>query len=318
MLNVVKSAKFEVTLEDAGVQLTPRETRRLRLEARRTYREYGRIRRLSRDDRATPTLKGRLIKLRTRYEELEGLLNCVHHLSKSSNGEDTYRFDLSRFEPAARSPFYHRAYRGLHVDSSWLSRRMKQVPRSRLYASFTLLCVVILTSLLIADRDRGFYRVPTSSMEPTLIPNDRVISYSSDAYKRGQVVVIRDPKSSGGHLVKRIVGLPGDVVAVRDGNLIVNGHRVEEPYLYEEMKYKLTPISVGSDEVFLLGDNRNRSYDSHIWKHGLPMDSIMGSVRQIYSPWSRIDSSIAYTEAFANVDSRERQADRTERGDSTS
>lgn len=317
-LNVVESTGHGTLLKDRRVQLTQRETRRLRLEARQTYREYGRIRRLPRVDRANPVLKGQLTTLRARYEELEGLLGRARGASEAANCEDTYRFDLSRFEPAARPSFYYTAYRGLQTDSSWFSRVMKRVPPSRLFPSLTLLCIVMVLVLLIANLDLGFYRVPSSSMEPTLIPNDHLISYSSAFYKRGQVVIIRDPEEYGSYLVKRIVGLPGDVVAVRGGALIVNGHRVEEPYLYEKMSYKLSPIRVGANEVFLLGDNRNRSHDSHIWKHGQPIDSIMGSVRHIYSPRSRIVSPVAYTDVFDDVDPKERQAGGATQGDSAS
>lgn len=311
MPNVVKSVGYEAVLKEHEVQLTDRELRRLHLEARQTYREYGRIRGLPRGDRAHPVLRDQLSRLRARYRELERLLNGAQILADAPGGDDVYHFDISRFEPVDRPSFHQAAYRRSETDRPWYSRVVKLLPPLRFSVSLVLLCVVLGAALLVANQNLGFYGVTTSSMEPTLIPDDRLISYSSTLYERGQVVVIRgDPKEFTNVLVKRIVGLPGDVVAVRNGTLIVNGHRVEEPYLFEKMSYSLAPIRVGSDEVFVLGDNRNQSHDSHIWKHGLPIDNIMGSVRQIYSPRSRIDAPIAYTDAFADVEARGRGAER--------
>ncbi|MCH7911227.1 MAG: signal peptidase I [Candidatus Hydrogenedentes bacterium] len=281
------------------MQLSDREVDCLRGEAQRTYREYGRVRQLHRADRSDLSLKSRLSKLQGRYEKLGHLLNGTQ-----PNPEDPepYHFDLSRLEPSKPRVHSPLAYRRENAGPPWHRRILRTGLRVRFIVSFIGLVVVLAIPVLNVNQNLGFYNVPTSSMEPTLLPDDHFIAYSSKFYERGQVVVVRDPEDAAGYLVKRIVGLPGDVVAVRNGSLVVNGDPVEEPYLHEKMTYKLSPVRVRSGEVFLLGDNRNHSYDSHIWKRGVLIEVIMGSVRQIYSPRSRMQTRITYTDVFAHID----------------
>lgn len=280
------------------MRLSDREIDGLRDEAQRTYYEYGRIRRLYRANRNDSSLKSRLLELQEHYERLKHLISGTH-----PDLEDLkpYCVDLSRLEPSKPRVHSPLAYRRENVGPPWHRRILRAGLRVRFAVLFVGLVVALAVFLLIANQDLGLYEVPTSSMEPTLLPDDHFIAYSAKSYGRGQVVVIRDPEDAAGYLVKRIVGLAGDVVEVRNGCLIVNGDPVAEPYLHERMTYELSPVRVGPDEVFLLGDNRNHSYDSHIWKRGVLIEVIMGSVRQIYSPRSRMQTRIAYTDVFAHV-----------------
>ena len=280
------------------MQLSEQKVDRLRDEARRTYQAYGRVRQMHRANRSDASLRSRLLELQGRYEELERLLNGT---PLNWEEPEPYHIDLSRLEPSKPRVHSPLAYRRENVGPPWHRRILRAGLRVRLIVSLIGLVVALAILFLIANQNLGFYNVPSSSMEPTLLPDDHLIVYSSQFYERGQVVVIRDEDATG-YLVKRIVGLPGDVVAVRNGNLVVNGDLVEEPYLHERITYKLSPVRVRSGEVFLLGDNRNHSHDSHIWKRGVPFDAIMGSVRQIYSPRSRMQTRITYTDVFAHVE----------------
>jgi len=193
-------------------------------------------------------------------------------------------------------------YQGLtETEGPWYRRGLRARTWVRLAVSVPVFVVVLVVGFLIVNQDLGFYRVPTSSMEPTLRPDDYLVAYASATYARGQVVVVRDPEDPAAYLVKRIVGLPGDVVAVRNGSLILNDSLVNEPYLQEKMDYTMTPTRVRPGEVFLLGDNRNQSHDSHIWKRGLPSDGIVGAVRRIYAPRSRIGTRISYADVFSGI-----------------
>lgn len=285
------------------MQLTERETEHLRIEAWRTYREYGQVRQLHRDDRANSELKRRLALLETRYTELEEQLFLKAGRARDTETRDEYRIDIDRLEPTS-SGLHNTFARGTPLRAEApLSARMFRMGRVvRVGASLVLLFAALSVLFLITNQDLGFFIVPSSSMEPTLVPNDRLITYSSRDYRRGDVVVVRDPDDPGGNLVKRIVGVSGDVVAIRNAGLVVNGVPVREPYLNEEMDYRLDPVHVGPSEVFLLGDNRNQSHDSHIWKRGVPLNSILGSVRTIYSPRARVGAQIRYTDIFSDVD----------------
>jgi signal peptidase I len=154
---------------------------------------------------------------------------------------------------------------------------------------------------LILNQRVGFYIVPTASMEPTLHPEDRIVAVASSGPERGQVVVVRDPENSKEYLVKRVVGVPGDRVEVFSGRLVVNGLSVAEPYLREPIEYQLPPTMVPPGEVFLLGDNRNESEDSHLWKRGVPVTDIVGVVRYIYSPGARRGARVGYPEVFRGI-----------------
>ena len=280
------------------MRLSQEERGHLRNEARKTYDEYGQVRRIYRADRTDVTVKIHLSKLRARYEELEMLLNRRERIAFGA----PYYIDWSPLEPGRRNSYSASIYqRATEADAPWYRPRLRALTRARVIVSLLLVVAVLVVGLLIVDQNLGFYRVPTSSMEPTLRPDDYLVAYSSTMYQRGQVVVVRDPEDPAAYLVKRIVGLPGDVVAVRNGSLILNGGLVDEPYLQEKIGYTLTPTRVRPGEVFLLGDNRNQSYDSHIWRHGLPAEGIMGAVRRIYAPRSRIGTRISYADVFAGV-----------------
>jgi signal peptidase I len=143
-----------------------------------------------------------------------------------------------------------------------------------------------------------FFAVTSISMEPTLRDADRVVALPAKEYRRGDLVVLSDPLSRGGHLVKRVIALPGDKVTVFGGALHVNGVYISEPYRPEPIDY-LLEYDVPKDEVFVLGDNANWSVDSHNWAAAykqtdavvpgaVPKSSIVGRVRYRYLPFGRI------------------------------
>jgi len=158
----------------------------------------------------------------------------------------------------------------------------------------TLLLVALLFYLFVC-RGMRFFEVPSGSMEPTLLPMDRLITLDERTYGRGDVVVLRDPQDKQGYIVKRIVAVGGDTVSVSGGALHVNGKYVSEPYINDPPQYYVSPVRVPEGEVFLLGDNRNNSDDSHgSPEQGHPVESIIGRVRFIYYPYSRFGSVKRY------------------------
>lgn len=167
---------------------------------------------------------------------------------------------------------------------------MKKISLARKIYYGLILIIAPILIYLFAVRGMRFFLVPSGSMEPTLVPGDYLVTLNVDQYNRGDIVVLRDPVEEGAYIVKRIVGLAGDTVAVEGGALVLNGKYASEPYVPEFMNRDLPPVTVPEGGVFVMGDNRNHSEDSREWhdSHGsLPVSSIIGQVRLRYLPLDR-------------------------------
>ncbi len=157
---------------------------------------------------------------------------------------------------------------------------------------------VVVSAVLIAVLLRTFVvdsrLVPTESMYPTITGNDRVIlvkfAYYFDEPQRGDVVVFASPDEmpDDSDLLKRVIGLPGDTIEVREGLVYINGIPLNESYIAEAPLYEYGPTEVPENSYFMLGDNRNRSNDSHIWTDPfIDEDDIKGEVVLRYWPFDR-------------------------------
>lgn len=136
--------------------------------------------------------------------------------------------------------------------------------------------VILLTAAALAMFLKAFIVdsrvVPSSSMYPTIEIGDRVVlnklSYIfSEGPERGDIVVFDPPAEMDQKydLIKRVIGLPGDKVEVRDGLVYINDKALSEDYLQEPPAYDFGPVEVPADSYLMLGDNRNGSFDSHKW-----------------------------------------------------
>lgn len=146
-----------------------------------------------------------------------------------------------------------------------------------------------------------FFKVPSASMEPTLNPSDYIVARSMSDYVHGDIVVFEDPDFAKEYLVKRIVGMGGDTISVVGGAVYLNGSYASEPYRYRPIDYQMAPFQVPEGHLFVLGDNADRSIDSHNWgaseagehaehrgePRSIPEDHIIGKVQYIYLPMSR-------------------------------
>ncbi len=113
------------------------------------------------------------------------------------------------------------------------------------------------------------------------LPGGRV--YLFQPPQRGDIVVFRFPNDPSRDFIKRIIGLPGETVEVRNGQVYINGQPLEEPYLRERPSYTFQPVAVPPGHYFVLGDNRNNSSDSHIWGV-VPEGNIIGKAWFSYWP----------------------------------
>ena len=136
-----------------------------------------------------------------------------------------------------------------------------------------------------------------SKFVPFVDPGDDPTRYLFRGPRRGDVIVFRSPTqpSSGPErdFIKRIIGLPGEQVEVRDCTVFIDGRPLDEPYISERPLYTYGPETVPEDEYFVLGDNRNNSSDSHSWGM-LPKENIIGQAWLIYWPSSafgRVDNT---------------------------
>ena len=146
-----------------------------------------------------------------------------------------------------------------------------------------------LTTFIIANS-----RIPTGSMEPTIMSHSRVIgsrlSYLADDPERGDVVIFHYPDDPSGktYFVKRVIGLPGETVDIVEGKVYIDGSEtpLDEPYLAEPMEPE-PPMHFEVPEgcYFMLGDNRNNSRDARYWKNTyVEKDKIIAKVLFCYFP----------------------------------
>ncbi len=152
----------------------------------------------------------------------------------------------------------------------------------------TLIMAVILYFLI--DTVVGRVRVENISMQPTLYQGEFILvnklAYRLGNYNRGDVVVFHYPRDPQEDYIKRIIGLPGDRVDVKDGHVFINGQELEEPYIAAAPQYT-NSWQVPEGQIFVLGDNRNQSSDSHSWGF-VPSNLVVGKAMVIYWPLAEL------------------------------
>jgi signal peptidase I len=175
-----------------------------------------------------------------------------------------------------------------------------------------LILMAFALALLIKSTLLQAFWIPTGSMEPTLVPHDRVIVAKVPYYfhdpRRGDVIVFEEPDPAkepergvwgaithwlgqglgfsppdNPDYIKRVIGEPGDVVSARDGHVYVNDVRISEPYLHERTA-RFPETTVPSGELFVMGDNRSNSLDSRFDLGFVPIDRVVGKAVWIIWP----------------------------------
>lgn len=155
--------------------------------------------------------------------------------------------------------------------------------------------VFIIRSFLVQP-----FLVSGASMEPNFSSGDYLlideISYRFREPARGEVVVFRYPENPSVYYIKRIVGLPGEHVVIRGGNITIfnsanpNGFVYNEPYLSQGLRtVGNVDVVLSGQQLFVLGDNRNYSYDSRSWGP-LPLNDMIGLVRLRLLPITKVEA----------------------------
>lgn len=164
----------------------------------------------------------------------------------------------------------------------------KEVISWVLYLLGALIIAFFLTKYVIVNA-----YVPTGSMENTIMPHDRLIAsrihYFVSNPERGDIVVFRYPDNEETLYVKRVIGLPGETVEIKDGSVYIDEELLEESYLKEETSGGFGPYNVPEGSYFMMGDNRNNSTDSRYWKNKyVAKEKILGKALFKYFPGFKI------------------------------
>jgi signal peptidase I len=174
----------------------------------------------------------------------------------------------------------------------------------------------LVVAFVIAMVIRAFvlqaYRIPSSSMEDTLLKGDHILAtkynygltipfttykfWGKDRVpKRGDIVIFTFPGNHAMDFVKRVIGVPGDTIEVREKKVYINGQPYQQPFEKHTDPFILTqgqgmvrdnfgPIRVDPGNCFVMGDNRDQSYDSRFWGF-VPIQNIKGKAFVIYFSW---------------------------------
>lgn len=117
--------------------------------------------------------------------------------------------------------------------------------------------------------------------------------FAFDPPTRGEIIVFSYPEDPAKDFVKRVVGLPGETVAVRSGTVYIDGEALREPYLQRSDRSSARELTLGAKEYYVIGDNRRNSNDSRSWGV-VPEDNIVGRVFLVYWPWEDVHIVSSY------------------------
>jgi signal peptidase I len=154
----------------------------------------------------------------------------------------------------------------------------------------------LLTTLLIFLFVESFvvqgFKVYGSCMEPNLFTGERLLGnkliYHFDGIHRGDIVVFRPPHRLDTPFIKRVIGLPGEILEIRNNVVYINGHALREPYLHNAWHDNRSAERIPAGEVFVMGDNRDNSNDSRSWGE-LPLQNVQAKAWLRYWPLNRLE-----------------------------
>lgn len=202
------------------------------------------------------------------------------------------------------------------AESSWIIRGLWEMRSFVLVFGITFF---VIQPLVVAS-----YDTPTGSMEPTIMTNTRYIALPSiyggflrytqiklPGYKkinRGDIVIFKYPQDESVNYVKRVIGLPGEEVLIRGKKVYVNGTALDEPYAHfsdlvdeNSSARNFGPMIVPKDHLFVMGDNRDNSYDSRYWGC-VPMKNVFGTPLFTFWSFDNERHRIRFHEIFKIID----------------
>jgi signal peptidase I len=192
-------------------------------------------------------------------------------------------------------------------------------PKSKLQEYIEAIILAILIAFFIRTFVIQAYKIPSGSMKPTLLIGDHILVSKFNygvklplirstvipvgAPKRGDIVVFIYPEDRSKDFIKRLIGVPGDTVEVRNKSILLNGlpwndtHGVHVDSLIipgsVQPRDNFGPVTVPEGSIFVMGDNRDESYDSRFWGF-VPMKDVLGKALIIYWSWNQEDHGVRW------------------------
>lgn len=176
--------------------------------------------------------------------------------------------------------------------------RQESTVWQRIQENVQIIAIALTLALLIRAFVAEPRYIPSDSMLPTLEVGDRLVveklSYRFRPPVSGEIVVFDPPQqlqiqgyAKDQAFIKRVIATPGQIVQVQDGKVYRDGTALEEDYIAEPPNYQMPSVRVPDDYLFVMGDNRNNSNDSHVWGF-LPKQNVIGHACFRFWPLSRI------------------------------
>ena len=159
--------------------------------------------------------------------------------------------------------------------------------------------ISILIAVVLAFFIRYFivelYMVEGPSMRPTLVNSERLVVnkflYRFKNPERGEIIVFRYPRDPSRDFIKRVIGVPGDTIEIKEGRVFLNGQLQNETYILEKTRGSFAMVTVPAGHVFVMGDNRNNSEDSRFRDVGfVSSELIKGKAVFVFWPFDHLKS----------------------------
>ena len=193
---------------------------------------------------------------------------------------------------------------------------------------FESICVAVILALFVRTFVVQAFKIPTGSMENNLLIGDHLLvnkfvfapTLSAaerallpiDAIQRGDIVVFKYPEDPERDFIKRVIGLPGDTIELKQKRVYINGRQLDEPYVQYlsppeesseedfDVRVRYGPVTVPDDHFFMMGDNRDNSQDSRYWGF-MPRSYVKGKALFVY--WSFDDgyTSVRWDRLFHQI-----------------
>ena len=162
------------------------------------------------------------------------------------------------------------------------------------------IAIAVVLALAIRTFVVQAFKIPSGSMLPTLQIGDHILVnkfiYWFTAPERGDIIVFKFPQDEGRDFIKRVIGLPGEVIEIRGKQVFIDGRPLEEPYVIHldaqimsnphSPRDHFGPVKVPEGQFFVMGDNRDHSMDSRFWGF-LDLKKVKGKAFIIYWSWDR-------------------------------